>query len=75
MRSSSNSRASRSSGLNFVDSGRHKGPCHSSSNSLSQSDDIASQARRIRSQGGGIFVYTGLEESWRQLEGREGQNT
>ena len=40
---------------------------------LNERDDIISQARRIRSQGGGIYVYDGLEESWRQLEGREGQ--
>ncbi|WDE96384.1 VWA domain-containing protein [Lentisphaera profundi] len=40
---------------------------------LKGSADIISQARRVKSQGGGIYVYTGLEESWRQLEGREGQ--
>ena len=40
---------------------------------LKDAPEIASQARRVKSQGGGIYVYTGLEESWRQLEGREGQ--
>jgi hypothetical protein len=40
---------------------------------LKDSGDIISQARRVRSQGGGIYVYTGLEESYRQLEVTEGQ--